>query len=347
MSFSEYNKRTFKINENKIINIFIYQKNSLTGTRCITFEEINKLNKKNKEVELESNSNQNKLNSMNIFIKGVGLSFLDEIPKEIFYISFYEIRLQYTYSYIAALNKSVEIIEFHLKNFQIDSSLNNTIKTLIYPKKQNIPSLESENLKEGENIDFFVLSIEKKNSNDFARDIKSVEYPKIDLCIQEMNIKIEQAIIMNLVNLIKGYTSKLDYLNSSNLIFEKDKFEVEEKLLIERKIPVEELKKETKNTNKILINYLCLSAIKLNLSIRLELSSINISYMPKFISRIITSLGSSLVRISESPIKFKEKIIENIYMNISEIITTIYQSYINNILENQFFKYIKYWEVLI
>ena len=328
LSFSEYNKRTFKINENKIINIFIYQKNSLTGTRCITFEEINKLNKKNKEDELESNSNQNKLNSMNIFIKGVGLSFLDEIPKEIFYISFYEIRLQYTYSYIAALNKSVEIIEFHLKNFQIDSSLNNTIKTLIYPKKQNIPSLESENLKEGENIDFFVLSIEKKNSNDFARDIKSVEYPKIDLCIQEMNIKIEQAIIMNLVNLIKGYTSKLDYLNSSNLIFEKDKFEVEEKLLIERKIPVEELKKEIKNTNKILINYLCLSAIKLNLSIRLELSSINISYMPKFISRIITSLGSSLVRISESPIKFKEKIIENIYMNISEIITTIYQSYI-------------------
>ena len=27
LSFSEYNKRTFKINENKIVNIFIYQKN--------------------------------------------------------------------------------------------------------------------------------------------------------------------------------------------------------------------------------------------------------------------------------------------------------------------------------
>ena len=62
LSFSEYNKRTFKINEKKIINIFIYQKNSLTGIRCITFEEINKLNKKIK-TNLSEKSLTNKINN--------------------------------------------------------------------------------------------------------------------------------------------------------------------------------------------------------------------------------------------------------------------------------------------
>jgi hypothetical protein len=72
--------------------------------------------------------------------------------------------------------------------------------------------------------------------------------------------------------------------------------------------------------------------MKINLSFKLELSSINISYMPKFISRIIGSLGSSLVSISDSPLKFSEIIIENIYLRTSDITHIILKSYINQSL---------------
>ena len=327
LSFSEFDQKVMKITKNKKIYIYNSQKNLLTGTRCLTFEETEKLNENNKKGSFESfvlENNLKSLNRFNIFIKGIGLSFLDEVPKEIFYISFYEIRLIYTNLYNSSSNITTEDYEFYIKNFQIDSSLNNTIKTLIYPKKQNIPSLESENLLDNENIDFISFSFAKQSNINTTQKIKNVKYPKIDLCMQEMNIKIDQAIIMNLINLIKSYTSKLDFLSADK----SDGYQIEDKLE-ELKIPLDELKQETKNSNKILINYLFLSAVKINLTFRLELSRIHISYMPKIISRLIGSLGSSLVRISDSSIKFSEKIIENIYMGTSDITKIIMKQYIN------------------
>ena len=336
LSFSLYNKMSINIKNRKPINIYNHQKNSLTGTRCLTFEEVKlkELKDENKKNYLDLFKNKIKikfLSKTNIFIKGIGLSFLDEEPKEIFYISFYEIKLLYSNSYFPSLKKTNEInesFEFYLKNFQIDSSLNNTLKTLIYPKNQNIPSLETEEIddKDEDKINFISLLIIKKNNRNIAQELRSVKYEEIDLCIQEINIKIDQVIIMNLFNLIKNYTSKLDYFSTSNVI--KSDIIEEDNLLKNIKIPFEELKNEKKNSNKILINYLFLSAIKINLSFRLDLSSLNISHIPKFFSKIIGSLGSSLVRISDSPIKFNEKIIENIYMEINEITKIFIKSYI-------------------
>ena len=334
LSFSLYNKKQVKLNKNTYVYIYNHQKNTLTGTRCITFEEIKtskskKLKEDSKSNILESIKSKNKLKSlskMNIFIKGIGLSFLDEVPKEIFYISLYEIRLFYSNSYLPSLkhtNENFENYEFYLKNFQIDSSLNNPLKTLIYPKNQNIPSLENENITNDNN--FISLLIVKNSNSNIAKEIQSVKYPQIDLCIQEINIKIDQVIIMNLFNLIKNYTSKLEYFQSKPVNLD---IVEEEKLYKNIKIPLEQLKNEKKNANKILINYLFLSAIKINLSFRLDLSSLNIAHLPKIASKIIGSLGSSLVRISDSPLKFNEKIIENIYMEINEITKIFIKSYI-------------------
>ena len=112
LSFSQYNQTVIKIDKNKFIIISNYQKNSLTGTRCITFEEKKKeeLNdEKNEKREFFALKNKLKsLNRVNIFIKGIGLSFLDEAPKEIFYISFYELRLTYTNLFISLLKTSTK-----------------------------------------------------------------------------------------------------------------------------------------------------------------------------------------------------------------------------------------------
>ena len=337
LSFSLYDKKQVKIGENRIICIYNHQKNTLTGTRCITFEEIkikkkSKLKKYNKAKEdlLESIHSKMKMKTLNrfcIFIKGIGLSFLDEVPKEIFYISFYEIRLLYSNSNIPSLTdnkENYENFEFYLKNFQIDSSLNNSLKTLIYPKHQNIPSLETDDNNNEKNINFISLLIIKKSNSNIAKEILSIKYPHIDLCIQEINVKIDQTIVKNLFNLIKNYTSKLDYFRTSN-----NKLEIieEDNLKNKNKNFLEELKKEKKYSNKILINHLFLSAIKINLTFRLDLSSLKISHLPKFISKIIGSLGSSLIRISDTPIKFNEIVVENIYMEINEISKKILNSF--------------------
>ena len=341
LSFSSYEKITMKIKKNIKIHIYNHQKNTLTGTRCITFEEESLLNKSKQTNDVNENKNYlellfdkknlKSLSKINIFIKGIGLSFLDECPKEIFYISFYEIRLIYSNSFLPSIKRAKENNEnflFYLKNLQIDSSLNNSIKTLIYPKNQNIPSLEGENSNsyDDDTVNFISLSVVKRSTKNITKEVKSVKYPVIDLCIQEINIKLDQVIIMNLISLLNSYLSKLDYFKTTNN--NKNDIIEEDKLLKNIKIPLEELKYEKHNSKKILINYLFLSAIKINLTFRLDLSNLNISHLPKIISRIIASLGSSLVRISDSPIKYKEKIIQNIYMEFNEISNLILKSFI-------------------
>ena len=54
--------------------------------------------------------------------------------------------------------------------------------------------------------------------------------------------------------------------------------------------------------------------------------------MPKIFSRLIGSFGSSIVRISDSPIKFSEYIFENIYMGTSEIIQLLTKYFIKQSL---------------
>ena len=329
LTFNDYSKKKIQIDENKFIHIYSKQKNLLTGTRCITFVLKVKLNNKKKKFrKFESFLKKfSTLSRINIFIKGIGLSFLDEVPKEIFYISFYEISLIHSNFYKSSSIKEKYL--FTLKNFQIDSSLNNTIKTLIYPKNQNIPSLELDNEQSNNNNNFISLSIVQKKYINKRGEITNMKYLEIALCIQELNIKIDQNIVLNLINLIKGYTSKLEYFNSSNI--EQD-FKEEEKL---KKINMDLIIKDLKNEkiatdNKILINDLFISDIIINLSFRLDISKLNISYMPKIISKIIGSVGSSLIRLSDIPIKLEGILTLNIYSSVSEIIQIIIKDYINN-----------------
>lgn len=51
-------------------------------------------------------------------------------------------------------------------------------------------------------MNFISLFIVKKSNSNIATEIKSVKYPQIDLCIQEIIIKMDQVILMNLFNLI-------------------------------------------------------------------------------------------------------------------------------------------------
>ena len=83
---------------------------------------------------------------INCDFKGMGLSIIDDIPKEVFYISMYGLKAGYKNNVLSLNNDSkienTENMTFYMKNFQIDYCKNDSLKNIIYPKVQIIPSNE-------------------------------------------------------------------------------------------------------------------------------------------------------------------------------------------------------------
>ena len=317
-SYSIFEEEKIKVNKKKYIILAV--RRNKTGSRCLILEE--------KEIEHKFSSYFMKkqlkiLSEMVIDLKGIGLSFLDETPKEIFFISFYGIKLVYKKTQLLKTRESIEQINFYLKNFQIDYCLNDSLKSLIYPKIQIIPSLEEQNYEEY--IDFIMIFIERTSHYNLENNLLYMNYNRIALCIQEMNVKINQIILMNLINLIQGYTSLLDYTQK---IKKKNDFYIKEENLIENNDKyIEKIIKEKNNSNKTLINYLILSSLKINLTFRIDFSNLEISFLPDIISNTLISLGSSLIRITESPLSFNPKVIQDIYMDINIIISILIKEF--------------------
>jgi vacuolar protein sorting-associated protein 13A/C len=105
---------------------------------------------------------------------------------------------------------------------------------------------------------------------------------------------------------------------------EKDK---EELLDVELPIPIKKLMKENENSVRQLINYLALSSLKLELTIRLDTKPIELQ-IPILIDRILEGVFSALGRVSNCPLKFKEQIIERVYMSWYDLSWKIINPYI-------------------
>ena len=317
-SYSSFDENKIKFNKNKYISIAV--RRNKTSSRYLILEE---KGYKTKFRDIFMKKQLKLLSEMIIDLKGIGLSFLDETPKEIFFISFYGIKLIYKKTMLLKNLENIECFNFYLKNFQIDYCLNDSLKSLIYPKIQKIPSLEEQN--NAQSIDFIMAFIERISYNDLKNQLLYVNYNKIAFFIQEMNVKINQIILMNLINLIQIYTSLLDY--SQKITKNKDIYIKEDNLIENHDKYIENLIKENFDSNKTLINYLILSAFKINLTLRIDLSNIEISFLPDIISNTIISLGSSLIRITESPLSFSQKVIQDIYMDTNLIISLLIKEF--------------------
>ena len=136
--------------------------------------------------------------------------------------------------------------------------------------------------------------------------------------MQEFNIKVEQyalTCLLDLVNEIMGffdYATKIDEKK-------KEKEELEEILETIKDFPLEKLSKENEDLERMTINILMIGCLKFNITVRLDLSSMNITALPKPIMRVLGSVGNTLTRITDGQLKFSEKIITNIYKNSMDI----------------------------
>lgn len=68
------------------------------------------------------------------------------------------------------------------------------------------------------------------------------------------------------------------------------------------------------------IGKLFISGIKINLTLRIDISSLEISLVPAFVTKLLGTVGNALARITDSPLSFSELTIPNIYNNMNYII---------------------------
>ena len=93
-------------------------------------------------------------------------------------------------------------------------------------------------------------------------------------------------------------------------------------------IQLKKLLNENENSVMQLIYYLFVGALKLNLTLRLDLSSIPLG-LPKTAKRIIGTIGNTLGRITDCPLRFNEKVVENVYLSWADVAMIIVKGYIS------------------
>ena len=271
-----------------------------------------------------------------VHLKGIGMSIINDTPKELFYISFYDIKIKYLSNFLktdfGAKTQTTENIELYMKNFQIDYCLNDSVKNIIFPMNQMTPMKEAELEANGESdvleefVPFLSILVTRQNYKNDKKNESISFYRQIDLIIQEFYIKVEQYVVTCLLELINEIMSYFDYSSKLDDI-KKEKEEVEEILETKVDIPLEKLLKENEDLERMTINILMLGCLKFNITLRLDLSQLNLASMPKSMKRILGSVGNTLTRITDGKLKFTEKIFTNIYKNANEIMWELIKHY--------------------
>ena len=175
-------------------------------------------------------------------------------------------------------------------------------------------------------VPFISMLVTRQNYKNDKKNESISFYRQIDLVIQEFYIKVEQYVLTCLLELMNEIMSFFDYSTKLEDI-KKEKEEVEEILETKVDIPLEKLLKENEDLERMTINILMLGCLKFNVTLRLDLSQLNLASMPKSVKRILGSVGNTLTRITDGKLKFTEKIFTNIYKNSNEIMWELIKHY--------------------
>ena len=145
---------------------------------------------------------------------GIGVSFIDDKPKEIFYLSLYGIDLKVTNTIFKNNNilKNVEKFMIFIKNIQLDYSLNDSIRNIFYPKYQILPSIEQQIANDSAIYYPFIQAFVCRHKvHNLVTEEKVEKYQQVDNIIQEFCIHIDQCVLQKIVDLYHLCSEIIDY----------------------------------------------------------------------------------------------------------------------------------------
>ena len=333
-NYNIFKEEILKINEQATTLLYSVKSKNKTITRSFEIKEkemLNKLEADELKLYLRGKSRP-KSNYFDIFIRGIGISIIDNTPQELFYFSLYNNHIIFI-SNVLNSNGGIQSdtttnLIVHIDNMQIDYCLNDSLKTILSPKKQIIPSTEAEvrNAAKYENVQivpFISLLVTMTSKVNHFKEEQFTSYDQIDFILQEFDIKVEQYALMNLLKLSTEMTNAFDFAKRTELKDDKEPL-----LDIELPIPIKKLMNENENSIMQLIYYLFVGALKFNLTLRLDLSSIPLG-LPVTAKRVIGTIGNTLARITDCPLRFNEKVVENVYLSWADVSMIIIKSYIS------------------
>ena len=305
-----------------------------------------------------------------LYLYGIGFSLINEYPKEIFYLSLYEIYLCYKYSIVQNLLNEYDnynSLLFSIKNFQLDYCLDNAYDIVFNPTNQLLPPKLGENVKKEKNFVDKVFEDEESNTpfiqfvisqkvkqvqnNDKIKMIYSL-YPEIAIFIQEFDIRINTILINSLIKVVNEYMQiflpsiddnddaelKTIKENNNNINNENENIINDASLIIDNnkdesiiKIKNKLLNKEGNITN-LVINNLTLSAIKVNTTFKVNKNAIEIRFVPELIITLINTLCSSLSSFSDVTLKLEEISFSNVFSDFDSLSGKLMTYYKNQIL---------------
>ena len=349
VSLNEISTKFSGKNKDYIIKI---QPESNNSVKCIKIYSKNDLRLKDESDIKKRIKKYTKISGLKIKLTlyGIGLSIINETPKETFYLSLYDIYFCYKYSTVKNIINEIDnykSILFSLKNLQLDYCLDNAYDIIFNPTNQLLPPKfnEKNNREEKnffdkileddvDNTPFiqFVLSqkikLNKNNSNKI-NFIYSI-YPEIAIFIQEFDVRINTILINSLINVVNEFKqiflptdfennelkkiedNNENAINDANLLIDNIKDDYNNKLRDNSS------NKEGK-VNNIVINNLTLSAIKLNATFKVNKNAIEIRLIPELIVTLINTLCSTLSSFSDVTLKLNEISFSNVFSDIDSL----------------------------
>jgi len=333
-NYTIFKEESLKINERATTLLYSVSSKHKTLTRRFEIKEkesLSKLEVDELKLYLRGKSRP-KSSYYDVFIRGFGISIIDNTPQEIFYISAYNISVKFISNVLisnrGAQTESTINLIVYIDNMQIDYCLNDSLRTVISPKVQIVPSIEADvrNAAKQENeqiVPFMSVLVTMTTKVNLFKEEEFTSYDQIDFVLQEFDIKVEQYALMNLLKLSMEMASAFDFAQKAQIKDDKEPL-----LDIEMHIPLKKLLKENENSVMQLIYYLFVGALKFNLTLRLDLNSIPLG-LPKTAKRVIGTIGNTLGRITDCPLRFNEQVVENVYLSWADVSMIIINSYIS------------------
>ena len=292
-------------------------------------------------------------------LEGIGLSFIDKTPKEIFYFSLYKIFLNYSFSsYQNILNeiKLYKSFTFSIKNVELDYCLDNAYEIIFNPTNQILPlkyeeKIEKEKNKknkkdkdkeEDEETPFIQLVLSQKVIQEIVNNKTNVLYsiyPIVAFVVQEFDVRMNTILINCFINLLNQYmqilfpeNENIDNIDIINIHKEKNNLMEGDNLSLDE-ISNNLLKKgEGRNMNQLIINYLTLSAIRVNTTFKINKNAIEIDFIPQLILTVLNILCSSLTSFSDVTIKLSELTFVNVFNDYDSLLTKLTTFYKDELL---------------
>ena len=335
-SFSVFKEGNLYIREFDLSLTYSVSSRNKTETRSFKIERTKILSLADKDfLDFIMRSKSSPSMSFSGFIKGFGISLINQQRKEVFYISFYNIKAKYIYNMhkgkegSPTTSNSVNYI-LSIDNFQMDYCLNDSYKVIISPTYQMIPSNENEINKalekySAEFIPLISANVATKTVKNLISNEEMTYFEDIDLDLGKLEIKLEENEMVNLINMYTEFMEHFDYITSlgKESPLDKDK---EDKLNIELNIPIKKLMKENENAVRNLINSISIGKIKLDLTLRLDAKYFT-TKIPHGFQMIVASF-INLGRITNCPLSFSAQKIENIYISWYDLSFKMMEPYI-------------------